>query len=132
VARLANCRLFDKHVQGDFDSSRDRGAFGGAVYADIVDMHGCVVSDNSVVGGAAGGGIYSVGGAGHSGTTSTIDQSTISGNRISGLFAYGAGVYSDGGSIGNRKRLRLTNSTIARNRAEPAPSLPGFLLGMGY
>ncbi len=133
VARLVNCRLFDNHVQGDFDSSRDRGAFGGAVYADIVEMQGCVVSGNSVLGGgAAGGGIYSVGGAGHSASTSTIDQSTISGNRISGLFAYGAGVYSDGGSIGNRKTLRLTNSTIARNVVEPAPGLPAFLLAMGY
>ena len=133
VARLVNCRLYDNHVQGDFDSSRDRGAFGGAVYADIVDMRGCVVSGNTVLGGgAAGGGVYSVGGAGHPGTTSTIDQSTVSGNRISGLFTYGAGVFSDGGSIGNRKSLRLTNSTIARNLAEPAPGLPGFLLAIGY
>jgi hypothetical protein len=136
VARLVNCRLFDNHIQGDFDSSRDRGAFGGAVYADLVDMQGCVVSGNTVLGGgAAGGGVYSVGGAGHSGTTSTIDRSTISGNRISGLFTYGAGVFSDGGSIGNRKTLRLTNSTIARNLAEPASSdyLLPFLLGrMGY
>ncbi len=133
VARLVDCRLFDNHVQGDFDSSRDRGAFGGAVYADIVEMQGCIVSGNSALGGgAAGGGVYSVGGAGHSANTSTIEQSTISGNRISGLFAYGAGVYSDGGSIGNRKTLRLTNSTIARNVVEPAPGLPAFLLGMGY
>jgi hypothetical protein len=133
VAHLLGCRLYDNHVQGDFDSSRDRGAFGGAVYADLVDMQGCVVSGNTVLGGgAAGGGVYSVGGAGHAGTASSIDRSTISGNRISGLFAYGAGVYSDGGGIGNRKTLRLTNSTIARNLAEPAPGLPGFLLSMGY
>jgi len=133
VARLADCRLYDNHVEGDFDSSRDRGAFGGAVYADIVEMRGCVVSGNSALGaGAAGGGIYSVGGAGHPASSSTIDQSTISGNRISGLFAYGAGVYSDGGSIGKRKTLRLTNSTIARNVVEPAAGLPAFLLGMGY
>lgn len=133
VARLENCSLYDNHVRGDFDSSRDRGAFGGAVYADIVDMRGCIVSGNSVLGGgAAGGGVYSVGGAGHAETTSTIEQSTISGNRISGLFTYGAGVYSDGGSIGNRKSLHLVNSTIARNLAEPAPGLPGFLLAMGY
>ncbi len=133
VARLTDCRLYGNYVQGDFDSSRDRGAFGGAIYADIVEMRNCVVSGNSVLGGgAAGGGVYSVGGAGHSGTTSTIDRSTISGNRISGLFTYGAGVFSDGGSIGNRKKLRLTNSTIARNLAEPAPRLPQFLLAMGY
>ena len=133
VARLVNCRLFDNHVRGDFDSSRDRGAFGGAVYADIVEMNNCIVSGNSVLGGgAAGGGIYSVGGAGHPEVASTIDQSTVSGNRVSGLFTYGAGVYSDGGSIGNRKTLRLTNTTIARNLVEPAPGLPGFLLAQGY
>lgn len=133
VARLVDCQLYDNHVQGDFDSSRDRGAFGGAVYADVVEMRGCVVSGNSALGGgAAGGGVYSVGGAGHASNTSTIERSTISGNRVSGLFAYGAGVYSDGGSIGNRKTLRLANSTIARNVVEPAPGLPGFLLGMGY
>ena len=133
TARLRNCTLYDNHVSGDFEASRDRGAFGGAVYADLVEMQDCVVSGNSVLGGgAAGGGVYSVGGAGHAGTTSTIDRSTISGNRISGLFTYGAGVYSDGGSIGNRNTLQLTNSTIARNLAEPAPGLPGFLLAMGY
>lgn len=133
TARLTDCTLHNNQVHGDFDSSRDRGAFGGAVYADLVVMQGCVVSGNAVVGaGAAGGGIYSVGGAGHLGTVSTIDRSTISGNRISGLFTYGAGVYSDGGSIGNQKRMRLTNSTIAGNLVEPAPGLPPFVLAMGY
>jgi hypothetical protein len=133
VARLRDCLLYDNHVQGDFDSSRDRGAFGGAVYADIVDIENCVISGNTVLGaGAAGGGVYSVGGAGHPQSVSTIDRSAITGNRISGLFVYGAGVYSDGGSIGNQKTLRLTNDTIARNLAEPAPALPRFLLAMGY
>lgn len=133
VAKLVNCRLYDNRVQGDFDSSRDRGAFGGAVYADIVEMQDCVVSGNSVLGGgAAGGGVYSVGGAGSSRTTSTVDRSSITGNRISGLFAYGGGLYSDGGGIGNRKTLRVNNSTIARNLAEPAPGLPAFVLSRGY
>lgn len=133
TAHLQDCRLYDNHVEGDFDSSRDRGAFGGAVYADIVDMHRCVVSGNSATGaGAAGGGVYSVGGAESLETVSTIDRSSISGNRIAGLYAYGAGVYSDGGGIGKRKTMRLTNSTIAGNLAEPAPGLPGFLLAIGY
>ena len=133
TARLTDCTLYDNQVRGDFDSSRDRGAFGGAVYADLVVMQRCVVTGNSVLGGgAAGGGIYSVGGAGHPGSTSTIDRSTISGNRISGLFTYGGGVYSDGGSIGNAKRLRITNSTIAGNLVEPAPGLPPFVLAQGY
>jgi len=76
--------------------------------------------------------VYSVGGAGHARTVSTIDYSTITGNRIRGLFTYGGGVFSDGGSIGNRKTLRIGNSTIARNLVEPAPGLPPFLLAMGY
>jgi hypothetical protein len=133
VARLQDCRLYDNHVEGDFDSSRDRGAFGGAVYADIVEVQRCVVSGNSALGGgAAGGGIYSVGGAGNARTLSTIDQSTVSGNAIRGLFAYGAGIYSDGGGIGQSKTMRVTNTTVARNLAEPAASLPPFLLSMGY
>lgn len=133
VARLENCRLYDNRVRGDFDSSRDRGAFGGAVYADIVDIRNCIISGNSVLGGgAAGGGVYAVGGAEHSRSVSTIDRSSINGNRISGLFAYGGGVYSDGGGIGVSKTMRLSNSTVARNLAEPAPGLPPFLLAMGY
>jgi hypothetical protein len=133
VARLQDCRLYGNHVEGDFDSSRDRGAFGGAVYADIVEMQRCIVSGNSVLGGgAAGGGVYSVGGAGNTRTLSTIDQSAVSGNTIRGLFAYGAGIYSDGGGIGMSKTLRVTNTTVARNLAEPSANLPPFLLAMGY
>ena len=56
VARLRNCQFYENQVQGDFDSSRDRGAFGGAVYADIVEMEDCVVSGNSVLGAGAAGG----------------------------------------------------------------------------
>jgi len=133
VASLQDCRLYDNHIEGDFDSSRDRGAFGGAIYADIVEMQRCVVSGNSALGGgAAGGGIYSVGGAGNSRTQSTIDRSTVSGNAIRGLFAYGAGIYSDGGGIGKSNTLRVTNTTVARNLAEPSANLPPFLLAMGY
>jgi len=103
------------------------------VYADIVLMQRCVVSGNSVLGGgAAGGGVYAVGGAEDARSVSSVDRSTVSGNAIRGLFAYGAGVYSDGGGIGNSKTLRVTNSTIARNLAEPSPGLPPFLLAMGY
>jgi hypothetical protein len=133
VARLVDCRLYDNHVRGDFDSSRDRGAFGGAVYADIVEMERCVVAGNSALGGgAAGGGIYSVGGAESASRVSSIDRSAITGNRIAGVFAYGAGLYSDGGGIGKSNMLRVTNSSIARNLAEPSPGLPPFMLAMGY
>ncbi len=101
TARLVDCRLFNNTCEGDFDSSRDRGAFGGGLYANIVDMENCVVSGNTVLGaGAAGGGVYSVGGAGVYQTTSLIQGSSITGNRINGLFTYGGGVYSDGGGVG--------------------------------
>ena len=134
VARLADCRLYDNRAQGDFDASRDRGAFGGAVYADIVDMTNCVVAGNDVMGGgAAGGGVYAVGGAGSSRTASTVTRSSISGNRIRGLFAYGGGLYSDGGGIGNSKTLRVTASTVARNLVAPPPGIPPSVLqAQGY
>ena len=132
-ARLSDCTIYDNRVEGDFDPSRDRGAFGGGVYANIVEMQRCVVSGNSVLGGgAAGGGVFSVGGAQSSLGTSVIEQSSVTGNRISGLFTYGGGVYSDGGGIGNRKRLVVRNSTVAQNLVEPAPGLPPFVLATGY
>jgi hypothetical protein len=133
TARLVNCKLYNNYCEGDFESSRDRGAFGGGLYANIVDMENCIVSGNSVVGGgAAGGGVFSVGGRDVDEMTSTIERSSITGNRISGLFTYGGGVYSDGGGIGNLKTLELTNCTIARNIVDPAPILPSFILSIGY
>jgi len=133
TARLVNCKLYNNYCEGDFESSRDRGAFGGGLYANIVDMENCIISGNSVLGGgAAGGGVFSVGGRDVDETTSTIERSSITGNRISGLFTYGGGVYSDGGGIGNLKTLELTNCTIARNIVHPAPNLPSFLLTIGY
>jgi len=130
TARLTNCTLYDNHCLGDFGQSRDRGAFGGGIYADIVHISNCIISGNAVAGaGAAGGGVYSVGGADQTGSLSTVEQSSITGNRISGLFTYGGGVYSDGGGIGHLKTLSITNSTIARNLVEPPfEYLPPFLL----
>jgi hypothetical protein len=64
VARLSDCEIYDNHLEGDFDASRDRGAFGGGVYANVVEIERCTIAGNSVVGGgAAGGGVFSVGGA---------------------------------------------------------------------
>ncbi|MBN2243117.1 MAG: hypothetical protein JW793_10540 [Acidobacteria bacterium] len=133
TARLTDCVLFDNYCEGDFDSSRDRGAFGGGLYADIVEMEGCIVSGNYILGGgASGGGVFSVGGREASGDTSTITRSSISGNAISALFAYGGGVYSDGGGIGNAGTLELINSTIAANVVEfPAPLSFGYWRGGG-
>jgi len=133
LARLEDCQIYDNHVEGDFDRSRDRGAFGGGVYANLVDIDNCIVSGNSVLGaGAAGGGVYSVGGAETSAWRSTVDRSAITGNRIQGLFSYGGGLYSDGGGIGNRKTLEVHDSTIAQNLVEPAPGLSPFVLATGF
>lgn len=134
VARLKDCRLHDNKVEGDFESSRDRGAFGGAIYADIVEIENCTISGNEVLGGgAAGGGVYAVGGVDRTRTTSSIVRSAVSGNRIRGLFAYGGGAYSDGGGIGQSKTLRIVDSTISRNLAAPPPGLPASLLrAQGY
>jgi hypothetical protein len=136
VARLVNCTIYNNHCKRDTAvpaRSRDAGAFGGGVYADIVEMEKCVVSGNSVsASGVSGGGVFSVGGAEAPQDVSTIDQSAITGNRIRGIFAYGGGAYSDGGGIGNRKTLALTNSTIARNLVEPLPGLFPFMYGIGY
>jgi hypothetical protein len=136
VARLSDCEIYHNHCKRGARvpaRSRDAGAFGGGVYADILEMQNCVVSGNSVsASGVSGGGVFSVGGARASQAASTIDRSAITGNRISGIFAYGGGVYSDGGGIGKRKKLAVTNSTIARNLVEPLPGLPSFMYGIGY
>ena len=131
VATLTDCTIYDNHAVGDdADTSRDGGAYGGGVYADTVVMDNCIVSGNSVYGGgAAGGGVFSVGGRHTGANVSSISRSAITENRISGLFAYGGGVYSDGGGIGLSTRIRVENSTIARNLVEP-PALPAFLFGL--
>jgi len=131
VATLTDCTIYDNHAVGDdADTSRDGGAYGGGVYADTVVMDNCIVSGNTVYGGgAAGGGVFSVGGRDTGANVSSISRSAITENRITGLFAYGGGVYSDGGGIGLSTRIRVQNSTIARNLVEP-PALPAFLFGL--
>jgi len=136
VATLTDCAVYDNHAVGDdTDTSRDGGAYGGGVYADTVVMDNCVVSGNTVYGGgAAGGGVFSVGGRDTGTRVSSVSRSTVTENRITGLFAYGAGVYSDGGGIGRATEIQVNNSTIARNLVEP-PALPPFLfdlLNIGY
>ncbi len=132
-ARLTGCTLYDNHCEGDFDSSRDRGAFGGGIYADIIEMTDCIVAGNTVTGaGVSGGGIFSLGGRDTYETTSIISRSSVTGNHIRGLMAYGGGVYSDGGGIGNDGTLRLVNSTIARNLVDYSSPVPfGYWRGGG-
>lgn len=136
AARLVNCTIYNNHCLREIGvpaRSRDAGAFGGGIYADIVDMKKCVVSGNSVsASGVSGGGVFSVGGAGTQSRISSITQSAITGNGIRGIFAYGGGCYSDGGGIGKRNTLALTNCTIARNLVQPLPDLPLFMYKIGY
>ena len=136
VARLRDCKIYDNHCARAVDvpaRSRDAGAFGGGVYADIVEMDNCLVSGNSVSAtGVSGGGVFSVGGAHASNTGSSIRRSVITGNGIHGIFAYGGGVYSDGGGIGKSKQLTLENSTIARNLVAELPGAPPPLYAIGY
>jgi len=131
IATLTDCSIYDNHAVGDdADTSRDGGAYGGGVYADTVVMDNCVVSGNTVYGGgAAGGGVFSVGGRDTGAYVSSISRSSITENRIAGLFAYGGGVYSDGGGIGLSTRINIENTTVARNLVEP-PVLPAFLFGL--
>jgi len=130
IATLSDCAITGNKIAGDLESSRDRGTYGGGIYSDGLIMTNCVIAGNSAIGyGAAGGGIYSVGGADNSnsvqsGNDATIQQSTISGNRVTAQHAYGGGVFTLGGGPTNRATMYLTNCTIARNLAEDNPDLP--------
>lgn len=122
-ATLSHCTLSGNRAEGDANASRDRGAFGGAIYGNVLVLTDCIVSGNSVIGyGAAGGGVYSVGGAETVGASS-LTRCTVSGNRIVGEHVYGGGVYSDGGGPGNRKFLELISCTIARNVVADHPDI---------
>jgi hypothetical protein len=119
TATLSRCTFSGNRVEGDEQASRDRGAFGGAIYGNRFFLTDCVVSGNSARGfGAAGGGVYSVGGRDLEGQGSVLSRCTISGNRVTGQHAYGGGVFSEGGGPGNMKVLSLENCTIARNLVE--------------
>ena len=124
TARLSGCTVAGNRAAGDENGSRDRGAFGGGIYANLALLRDCVVSGNAVTGyGAAGGGVYSVGGAGFDAGGSRLERCAITGNRITGEHAYGGGVYSDGGGPGNNRAILLKNCTIARNVVEDHPAL---------
>jgi hypothetical protein len=133
VAKLDGCVIFDNRAEGDDVPSRDRGAFGGGIYANVVLLTDSVVSGNSTSGyGAAGGGIYSVGGTLRGGPASKLARSTVSGNRVTGQHAYGGGIYTDGGGPGNRQYLTLTNCTIARNLVEDHPAIAESTMSQFY
>lgn len=140
LATLDNCTLFGNRVEGDNTASRDRGAFGGGIYANGVALTNCVVSGNRAKGfGAAGGGIYSVGGAENLWYEpveyvgkSVVTRCAVTGNRVTGQHAYGGGIYSDGGGPGNLYPIRLSNCTVARNLVEDNPDIPNISMFQYY
>jgi hypothetical protein len=125
---LDHSAIYGNKIVGDNESSRDRGSFGGGIYANGLNLTDCIVAGNSAKGyGAAGGGIYSVGGADHSdgtGNDTTISRCVISGNRVTAQHGYGGGIFTLSGGPTNLARMTVTNSTVARNLAEDNADLP--------
>ncbi len=113
---------------GDLEGSRDRGTYGGGIYANGLAVADSVISGNSVIGyGAAGGGIYSVGGAENVsglGSNTDLERTAITGNRSTGEHSYGGGIFTLSGGPANRATMTLTNCTVARNLVEDHPDIP--------
>jgi hypothetical protein len=127
VLTLEDCAVIGNTCFGDYVASRDRGTYGGGIYANGLDLRDSVISGNSAMGyGAAGGGIYSVGGAdkgsGHGNDTS-LARCTISGNRVTAQHCYGGGIFTLSGGPTNLATMYLTNCTIARNLVQDNPEL---------
>jgi len=121
VATLEGCTVGGNRAVGPADSTagRDQATYGGGIFAKAVVLRNCIVSGNSAIdSGAAGGGIYSVGGADGPGIDSSLTGCTVSGNRVTAKNAYGGGIFSLGGGPNYLKALRLENCTIAGNLVE--------------
>lgn len=133
TATLEKCTVSGNRCAGDNVSSRDRGTYGGGLFANGLVMTNSVVSGNAVIGyGAAGGGIYSVGGADGPGIHSSLSGCTVSGNRVTAQHAYGGGIFTLGGGPNFLMSLALTNCTIARNVVEDHPGLAESPTGYYY
>jgi len=133
TATLERCTVSGNRCAGDDTSSRDRGTYGGGIFANGLVMDNCVVSGNSVIGyGAAGGGIYSVGGADGPGIHSTMTGCTVSGNRVTAQHAYGGGIFTLGGGPNYLMPLTLSSCTIVRNIVEDHPGLAQSPSGYYY
>lgn len=126
TATLEDCSVSGNRISGDENGSRDRGAYGGGIYANGLVVRNCIISGNSAIGyGAAGGGIYSVGGADvpYGREDAVLSGCTITGNRVTAQHAYGGGVFTLAGGPDYRGWMRLTNCTIARNLVEDHPGI---------
>lgn len=128
AATIRRSTIAANSVEGDLTPSRDRGAFGGGVYADFLVLEDSVVSGNRATGfGAAGGGVFSVGGVESFPVTavngSTLSRCAVTGNRVVAQHAYGGGVYTDGGGPGMGNSLTVTACTVSRNLVADHPAL---------
>ncbi len=125
---MEGCAVINNTCFGDYTASRDRGTYGGGIYADGLELADSVISGNRVIGyGAAGGGIYSVGGAERTtglGADVHLSGCTISGNMVMAQHAYGGGIFTLAGGPTNLAWMMLTNCTIARNLVQDNPDLP--------
>ncbi len=126
--KMEHSTVAGNRCTGDLQSSRDRGTYGGGIYANGLNLSDSVVSGNSATGyGAAGGGIYSVGGAenpGGDGNDTRLDRCSVTGNRTTGEHSYGGGIFTLSGGPNNTATMAITNSTIARNLVEDHPDVP--------
>ncbi len=128
TAHLYHCTIAGNRLFGESGSARDRGTYGGGIYADGLDLNDCVISGNSAVAyGAGGGGIYSVGGGANQngrGNDAALTRCTVSGNHVMAQHAYGGGIFTLSGGPNNLATMVLTNCTVARNLLEDHPDFP--------
>jgi hypothetical protein len=128
TAELYDCTIAGNTCFGESASARDRGTYGGGIYANGLDLNDCVISGNLAIAyGAGGGGIYSVGGGDNSGghgNDASLRGCTISGNRVTAQHAYGGGIFTLSGGPSNLATMFLTNCTIARNLIQDHPDFP--------
>jgi hypothetical protein len=125
TAVLTGCTIAGNTCLGESGSARDRGTYGGGIYANGLDLEDCVISGNRTIAyGAGGGGIYSVGGGEHLtgvGNDTILKRCTISGNRVTAQHAYGGGIFTLSGGPNNLATMFLFDCTVARNVIEDHP-----------
>jgi hypothetical protein len=128
TATLTGCTITGNTCFGESASARDRGTYGGGIYADGLDLLDCVISGNVATAyGAGGGGIYSVGGGGNLngvGNDTILRRCAISGNRVTAQHAYGGGIFTLSGGPSNLATMYLFDCTVARNVIEDHPAYP--------
>lgn len=127
VLRLYGCAVLGNTCFGDYTASRDRGTYGGGIYANGLDLNDSVIAGNRAIGyGAAGGGVYSVGGADRgagTGNDTVLQRCSVSGNMVMAQHAYGGGIFTLSGGPTNLATMVLTNCTISRNLVQDNPDL---------